>query len=70
MTVIFDLEPPPPKIENFSEAIHSLEDVPAFLDSKGYSNQATVVASTVDLVASLHCNSLSSTRQSTLDEYF
>ena len=39
----FDLEPPPPKIMNFSKAIHSLEDVRAFLDSKGYSNQATVV---------------------------
>ena len=66
----FDLELPPLKIKNFGEAIHSLEDVQAFLDSKEYSDQARVIASTVDLVASLHCNSLASTRQSTLDEYF
>ena len=68
--VTFDLEPPPLKIKNFGEAIHSLEDVQAFLDSKGYSDQATVIASAIDLVASLHCNSLASARQSTLDEYF
>ena len=30
--VLFDIEPPPPKIRSFSEAIHSLEDVKAFLD--------------------------------------
>ena len=68
--VTFDLEPPPLKIKNFGEAIHSFEDVQAFLDSKGYSDQATVIASAIDLVASLHCNSLASARQSTLDEYF
>ena len=56
--VTFDLEPPPLKIKNFGEAIHSLEDVQAFLDSKGYSDQATVIASAIDLVASLHCNAL------------
>ena len=66
----FDLEPPPLKIKNFGEVIHSLEDVQAFLDSKGYSDQATVIASAIDLVASLHCNSLASARQTTFDEYF
>ena len=68
--VSFDFEPPPPKIRSFSEAIHSLEDVKAFLDAKGYSEQATVVASAVDMMASLNCSSLASGRQSTLDEYF
>ena len=42
--------------------IHSLEDVKAFLDAKGYSEQATVVASAVDMVASLNCSNLASGR--------
>ena len=60
-----------PKIKSFSEAIHSLEEVKAFLDAKGCSEQATVVASAADMVASLNCSSLASGRQlqSTLDEY-
>ena len=65
----FDFEPPPLKIKNFGEAIQSLEDVRIFLDSKGHSDQATTIASAVDLVASLHCKSLASARQSTLNEY-
>ena len=68
--VSFDFKPPPPKIRNFSEAIHSLDDVKDFLDAKGYSEQATVVASAIDMVASLNCSSLASDRQSTLDDYF
>ena len=68
--VVFGFDPPPPKIRSFSEAIQSLEDVKAFLDAKGNSEQATVVASAVDMVASLNCSSLASGRQSTLDEYF
>ena len=46
--VSFGFEPPPPKIRSFGNPIHSLEDVKAFLDAKGYSEQATVVASAVD----------------------
>ena len=68
--VTFDLEPPPPKIKNFSEAINSLQDVQTFLDSKGYSSEATTVASALDLVVSLKCKSLASARQTKLDEYF
>ena len=45
--VSFGFEPPPPKIRSFGDAIHSLEDVKAFLDAKRYSEQATVVASAV-----------------------
>ena len=55
---MFDLEPPPPKIKNLSEAIHSLEDTQAFLDSGGYNDHATIIASAVDSVISLHCSSL------------
>ena len=37
-----------------------LNDVKSFLDAKGYSEQATVVSSALDLVASLNCTSLAS----------
>ena len=36
---IFDIEPPPPKIKSFHEAIHSLEDVKLFLDRKGHGEE-------------------------------
>ena len=68
--VSFDFETPPLKIRSFSEVINSLDDVKDFLDAKGYSEQATVFASAVDMVASLSCSSLVSGRQSTLDDYF
>ena len=41
-----------------------------FLMLKDYSEQATVVSSALDMVASLNCTSLASGRQRTLDEYF
>ena len=54
-------------IKNLGEATHSKMNK-AFLDTKGYSDQATVIASGVDLVASLQ--SLASARQNTFNEYF
>ena len=66
----FDLEPPPPKITRFQDAISSLEAVQTFLDSKGHSEEATRVASTMNRLAHLHCASLNSARQSTLEEFF
>ena len=55
-----DLEPPAPKLKNF-------EDVRQFLDSKGYSSEATAIASSVDMVTALHCRARQSsqTTQST-----
>ena len=50
-----DLEPPAPKIRTLREAISHLEDVRVFLDGRSYVNEATIIASTVDTVASLHC---------------
>ena len=64
----FDLDPPPPIITKYQDAISSLEDVRAFLDSKGCSEEATKIASSIDTLVSLHSDSLS--RQSTLNEYF
>ena len=66
----FDLEPPPPKITRFQDAISLLEAVQTFLDSKGHSEEATRVASTMNRLAHLHCASLSSARQSYLKEFF
>ena len=66
----FDLEPPPPKITRFQDAISSLEDVQSFLDYKGFSEEATRIASSMNTLTYLHCQSLNSARQTTLDEYF
>ena len=38
----------------FSVGIHSLEDVRSLLDSKICNNQATAIASAIDIVASAH----------------
>ena len=65
----FDLEPPPPKIARYQDAIASLEAVQAFLDSKGHSEEATRIASSMDRVAYLHISTLNSARQSTLEEF-
>ena len=54
------------KLRNLGEAIRHLEDAQVFLDRRGYINEATIIASAVDTVASLHCKN---GRQSSLDEY-
>ena len=66
----FDLEPPPPKITRYQDAIASLEAVQTFLDSKGHSEEATRVASTMDRVAYFHISTLNFARQNTLEEFF
>ena len=57
------------KVRNLGEAIQSLKDVQVYLDSKGIIEEAAVVASTADSLASLHCKNLLSARQSTMDEF-
>jgi hypothetical protein len=54
----FDLEPPPPKITRFQDAISSLEEVQSFLDRRGFSEEATRIASSVNKLTYLHCESL------------
>ena len=66
----FDLEPPPPNITGFQDVISSLEAVQCFLDNKGYSEEATTVASSMNRLTYLHCESLNSARQTTLDKFF
>ncbi len=43
-----DIEPPPPKIQNFKEAVQSLEDVQQFLEGLGYIEEALEIGSAVD----------------------
>ena len=66
----FDLEPPPPKITRFQDAISSLEEVQSFLDWRGFSEEAITIASSVNKLTYFHCESLNSARQTTLDDYF
>ena len=63
-------QPPPPKVTRYQDAIASLEAVQTFLDSKGHSEEATRVASTMDRVAYFHISTLNFARQSTLEEFF
>ena len=66
----FDLEPPPPKIALFQDAISSLEEVQSFLDWRGFSEEAIMIASSMNKLTYFHCESLNSARQTTLDDYF
>ena len=66
----FDLEPPPPKITRFQDAISSLEEVQSFLDWRGFSEEAITIASSMNKLTHFHCESLNSARQTTLDDYF
>ena len=47
--VTYDLELPPPRITSYGGAIQSLEDLQAFLDYKGHSEQATMIASAIEI---------------------
>ena len=58
------VEPPSSKITKFQDAISAVQ---TFLDSKGYSEEATRVASSMNqLTCAIHCASLNSARQSTI----
>ena len=64
------IEPPPPKITRFQDAISSLEEVQSFLDWRGFSEEAITIASSMNKLTYFHCESLNSARQTTLDDYF
>ncbi len=66
----FDLEPLPQKITKYKDAIAALEDVQMFMDSKGHSEEATIITSTMNRLTCLHCASLATARQSTISEFF
>ena len=64
----FDLEPPSQKITKYQDAIAALEEVTMFLDSKGHSEGATKLSSTMNMLTMLHTVSLHH-RQTTLQEF-
>ena len=61
-----DVEPPPPKLQNYKEAVQSLEDVQKFLESRGYIEEALRIGSAVDTMTVLQ---LKSSKQTTLHDY-
>lgn len=62
-----DLQPPPPKIGNYREAIESLEEIRNFLESHAHFTEASTANSLIDQVAQLHSAGV---KQSTLHDYF
>ena len=61
-----DVEPPPPNLQNFKEAVQSLEDVKYFLESRGYTEEALGIGSAIDTMTVLK---LKSSKQTTLHDY-
>ena len=67
----FDLEPPPPKITRFQDAISSLEEVQSFLDWRGFSEEAITIASSMNKLTYFTVEALTLlNRLYTLDDYF
>ena len=67
----FDLEPPPPKITRFQDAISSLEEVQSFLDWRGFSEEAITIASSMNKLTYFTAKALTLlNRLYTLDDYF
>ena len=65
------LELPPLKITRYDEALSSLEDVSAFLQSKGQMSEADQIMAFSSKVTALHCQSLANnSRQTSLMEFF
>ena len=62
-----DIEPPPPKILNYKEAVQALEDVQHFLESRGYIEEALHIGSEVDTMTILK---LKSSKQTILHDYW
>ncbi len=64
---LLDVQPPPPKIKNFKEAVQSLEDVQQFLEGLGNLEGALEIGSAVDTMTIFK---MKSSRQTTLLSYF
>ena len=61
-----DVEPPPPKLQNFKGAVQSLEDVQQFLESRGYIKVALRIGSAIETMTVLK---LKCSKQTTLHDY-
>ena len=62
----FNVPPPVPKLQNYKEAIQSLEDVKIFLEDRGCFELASTSASLLAQMATKHSFTL---KQSTLDQF-
>ena len=58
----FDLQPPALKYGTYQEAVCALEDVQAFLDSKGHNELATTLGAQIDLLIDFHYANMCSAR--------
>ena len=63
-------EEPLPCIKTFHEAITSLEDIRTFLESKGYTSEASVTDTLVNSVVRLQCSVANVSVQTNLTDYF
>ncbi len=63
-----DLEPPPPKLKSYREAISAIEDAQAFLDLKGQNEISTKLELEISNIICLQCASC--TKQTTIDDFF
>ena len=57
-----------PRLTSFREAVQSLADVAAFLDTKSFTTEANKVSEVRDIVATISCNI--TTRQASILDYF
>ena len=55
---LYDLEPHPPKLKTYQEAVSAIEDVQTFLDSKGHNELAMKLGSQINSIVSLQLNAL------------
>lgn len=65
-----DLDPPPPRLKNFVEAMDCLEEVRSFLELSGHTAEATKAGELVNTVAWLQCSTTRYTNQAKLTSYF
>ena len=57
----------PPNVQNYSQALHALEDVQRFFEHNGHVNDALRIGSVVDSVIS---TKISKQTQTTLHQFF
>ena len=67
---LYDLEPPPPKLRTFQEAVSAIENVQMFLDNKGHNELATKLGSQINSIVSLQFSSAKCSVQTRIDDFF
>ena len=66
---MYDLEPLPPKLKTYQEAVSAIEDVQTFLDSKGHNELATKLGSQINSIVSLQFSSAKCSVQTRIDDF-